>query len=127
MSAGSDGGTIDMDGTNPVPNAPPVGVWFHNSYWDNKTSISAGFGFNFTLKCQVTDSGGNTAIDLHSVSASSQPPYKVANIEDNVIELVEIPKTFKLHQNHPNPFNPVTSITFGMPESGNVNISVYSL
>ena len=38
-----------------------------------------------------------------------------------------IPKTIDLSQNHPNPFNPVTSFTFELPESGRVEINIYNL
>lgn len=109
-----------------VPLAPPVGVWFHNSYWDNKTSISAGFGFNFSLKCQVTDSGSNTAIDIHSVTVGSSLAKYSTN--GNTMELqAQIPNEFILYPNYPNPFNPTTSIRFGLPESGRAIISVYSI
>ncbi|HJY63654.1 MAG TPA: T9SS type A sorting domain-containing protein, partial [Ignavibacteria bacterium] len=39
----------------------------------------------------------------------------------------EIPKVFMLYQNFPNPFNPVTTITFDIPSPSNVNIIVYDL
>ncbi|MBN1293142.1 MAG: T9SS type A sorting domain-containing protein [Candidatus Latescibacteria bacterium] len=35
--------------------------------------------------------------------------------------------TFSLSQNHPNPFNPSTSISFDLPESGQVAIEVFSV
>jgi hypothetical protein len=34
---------------------------------------------------------------------------------------------YALAQNHPNPFNPATTIRYLIPESGNVDISVYDL
>lgn len=41
----------------------------------------------------------------------------------------EIPKSFKLHQNFPNPFNPETKISFDIPASssgaGNVVLLIY--
>ena len=36
-------------------------------------------------------------------------------------------KDFSLEQNFPNPFNPNTSISFTLPESGNVKLTVYNL
>lgn len=38
-----------------------------------------------------------------------------------------IPTKFALHQNSPNPFNPVTSIKFDMPAAGDVRISVFNV
>lgn len=39
----------------------------------------------------------------------------------------EIPKYYGLSQNYPNPFNPSTKITYSVPKSGNVLISVFDM
>jgi len=36
------------------------------------------------------------------------------------------PLNFSLEQNFPNPFNPVTTIKFALPVSGNINLSIYN-
>lgn len=38
----------------------------------------------------------------------------------------KIPKTYALHQNHPNPFNPSTTMQFDLPERGNVTLKIYN-
>ena len=38
-----------------------------------------------------------------------------------------IPEDFSIHSIYPNPFNPVTNITYGLPEHVNVQILVYDL
>ena len=38
-----------------------------------------------------------------------------------------IPKEFTIHNIYPNPFNPITNITYGIPEYTNVQILVYDL
>ena len=38
-----------------------------------------------------------------------------------------VPATFKLAQNHPNPFNPSTLIAFSIPEEAHVRLSVYDM
>ena len=35
--------------------------------------------------------------------------------------------TYKLEQNYPNPFNPTTTIGFGIPEKGNVKLSILNI
>jgi len=44
---------------------------------------------------------------------------------DNKINL--LPDNVILHQIHPNPFNPVTNITYGLHEYGNVELTVYNI
>jgi Secretion system C-terminal sorting domain/Beta-propeller repeat len=72
---------------------------------------------------------------------SPQQGEPLINIAEDVIELLEqmdamperksvspgLPKEFALHNNFPNPFNPVTSISFDIPEQINVKISVYDV
>ena len=38
-----------------------------------------------------------------------------------------IPEEFLLKNAYPNPFNPVTTLEFGLPVDGNVSIDVYNL
>ena len=38
-----------------------------------------------------------------------------------------VPKDFSIQNIYPNPFNPITNIDFGLPESGIVEISVYNV
>jgi hypothetical protein len=37
----------------------------------------------------------------------------------------EIPQQFRLEQNYPNPFNPSTSISYSLPEPGNVSMKIF--
>jgi len=48
----------------------------------------------------------------------------ILNIDNNIFE---IPKQFKLYQNHPNPFNPITHINFDISEATNVKLTIYNL
>ncbi len=42
-------------------------------------------------------------------------------------ELALVPKTLTLEQNHPNPFNPSTKISFSLPEEGLVSLKVFDV
>jgi len=46
-------------------------------------------------------------------------------VEDPVAP--DVPATFRLYANYPNPFNPSTTIRFDLPASGPVNLSIYAL
>lgn len=47
-----------------------------------------------------------------------------ASVKDNVNQ---VPSLFELYQNHPNPFNPVTVISYQIPQSGSVTLKVYDV
>ncbi len=51
-------------------------------------------------------------------------------ITDNVTSVEEkdiVPDNYFMSQNYPNPFNPSTTIKFGLPNSGNVKLSIYNM
>ena len=43
------------------------------------------------------------------------------------IAVVEIPEKFSLSGNYPNPFNPETTIKFGLPEESRVTIEIFNV
>ncbi len=49
----------------------------------------------------------------------------ITSVENNRPK--ELPVSFQLMQNFPNPFNPATTISFNLPKRTNVNITVYDI
>ena len=43
------------------------------------------------------------------------------------LDIKPIPKEFALHDNYPNPFNPVTTINYDLPKEGNVRLIIYDI
>jgi hypothetical protein len=52
-------------------------------------------------------------------------PEQVALAVDEI--LAAIPEELSLEGNYPNPFNPVTTIRFGLPEPRNVRVTVVNI
>ncbi len=53
--------------------------------------------------------------------------YAQANCLDQLLNSSEQPSSFSLKQNFPNPFNPVTTITFALPVDSKINLKVYDV
>ena len=50
--------------------------------------------------------------------------------EDKIVKVeqgLKLPTTYSLSQNYPNPFNPSTKISYSIPKSGSVKISLYDI
>jgi hypothetical protein len=48
-------------------------------------------------------------------------------VEEDEGETPHIPKEFVLHQNYPNPFNSETVVSYSLPQSGRVTLSIYNV
>jgi len=62
-----------------------------------------------------------------NVTASNDTFNLNISIETGIISELAIPDKYELRQNFPNPFNPETSIIYGLPKESDVRIDVYNL
>jgi hypothetical protein len=65
-------------------------------------------------------SGTTTIIQINRIAAKGGSEYASGRDETT-------PNGFVLNQNHPNPFNPSTAITFEVPEAANVRLEVFDM
>tara|TARA_A100001011_G_scaffold43041_1_gene40532 strand:- start:484 stop:1992 length:1509 start_codon:yes stop_codon:yes gene_type:complete len=70
------------------------------------------------------DGGGIIAIDNGQFGFLRL--NNIQNTLSNDLRYVS-PPSFKLYNNHPNPFNPVTTIEYELPENGLVSVTVYDI
>ena len=73
-------------------------------------------------KVDVTD-GQDTIYNKERRSLIIEGQYAALSINDENT----IPKEFSLHDNYPNPFNPVTKIAFDMPIKGDARLIIYNI
>jgi hypothetical protein len=108
--------------------APPPGEWIEITSAQGQQTIQRGHDWSFSLKCEVTDSDGYKAEDIHSISVGE------ALLLGGVIpgttpnaSLTGIPDQLTLNDNYPNPFNPATTITFGLAQDQPVKLTIYTI
>lgn len=78
-----------------------------------------GFLGDYLLSVSVSDPDGGVA--------EAEIPVWVTDEITGIKKLDEIPTVFDLSQNYPNPFNPATKIRFGLPEAGEVILTIYNI
>lgn len=86
-----------------------------NSGFGPVTFWGAGNAANFN----TSNSGDYIYTDTITVSEGLG-----TNVSDDALEL--LPKSFALHQNFPNPFNPTTKITFDQPVRSTYTLTIYN-
>ena len=79
-------------------------------------------GDNITFK--VLDASSNTLIDMQ---AEGNTTWKNLGLSMIRLSDIIIPDTYALKSAYPNPFNPITTIEFGIPAESLVSLSIFDL
>ncbi len=94
-----------------------------------------GVNWGAPLKQVAVEMNSDVLIGLAGSSGSTISLMKVKFsdivVSDTVTSIgfssADLPQTFNLYQNHPNPFNPSTTIQYDLANSGKVSLSVYDV
>ena len=69
----------------------------------------------------------NGVLDTHQFEFTSKPENLIIAASNSDIVEVRIQEMSLAVQSYPNPFNPVTNISFVLPDNGAINISIYNM
>jgi PKD repeat protein len=117
------------------------GTDFDNGVFYNVVVTIPSSGYNFPSNAKLRfmcDASGNQDdvyiddIEWRGLSTvSSAPGLHLLAASEPIKGLVKetsaIPSDYSLTQNYPNPFNAGTNIVFGLPEAGQVDLTVYNI
>jgi predicted acyltransferase (DUF342 family) len=99
---------------------------------DSKVRLRKGARFQGAI-CAEQIKVAKEATVLHHNSGLTLPKaapvdfYPDDGFDSEELETEVVPTEFALSQNHPNPFNPSTSISFALPKAGEVTLAIYNL
>ncbi len=98
-------------------------------------TIAPNSEYNLNIKVKASDldsSYGEGVLIIHSNDPNSDPIMvpvivKIGNVTglDNITE--NLPTEYGLKQNYPNPFNPSTTISYQLPKTSNVKLTIYDI
>ena len=132
--------TYDQDG-QPIKNWPPT---FDLSY-TNKYLLTAGtdglplgdlnwfptqkatFLANRATYIAALQDSMTNATNVYVPGDTSTILIRPSDVTAVASQSSNIPKKYYLANNYPNPFNPSTTIRFGLPEQANVTLSIYNI
>ena len=94
------------------------GVAYDNNLFGYSVSISGDYAI---VAANQDDDSGNNAGSAYMYSGITSVTVGIDDGSSN------IPTSFVLGQNHPNPFNPTTTIRYSIPQTGFVSLKIYDL
>jgi len=95
-----------------------------------KTQKTNGGQWNFLVQAELNSSGIITislSDDAAGIVAADAFRIIYAGVPTSVKFDKNIPSDFILYQNYPNPFNPSTNISFYLPKTEHVNLTIYDV
>jgi len=112
---------------------PPYSYqWYYRHFYDGGWTSASGWSTYYHtagsqpgeyLRVVVTDANQGSNEAQHTITILGMNSHLAG---DSVVEIF-IPENYSIGRNYPNPFNPMTTIQFGLPEPSYVTLIIYDM
>jgi len=100
-------------------------------WYGSSTASWSGFPIFGDEEADGMSARNDAGLTTQTIENVDLAPYQTKILEFVPVltstENSDSPESYKLHQNYPNPFNPSTNISFYLPQSSQVRLSVYDI
>lgn len=85
------------------------------------------FPTNAKIRFMCDASADNDDVYIDEIEFRARSSAALAKADEALNTSTALPQTYELLQNHPNPFNPSTTIGYQLPAAGHVTVRVYTM
>jgi hypothetical protein len=100
----------------------------NQNFWDSQLASLDSDGDGFSNGFELQDANGTwTSGSSGDFNLVTNPGDANSKPNQTSVTDIEIPNSYKLLNNFPNPFNPSTKIAFEIPQNESVSLNIYNI